>query len=482
LQEISFRAAELRSGRWRHASVVHVKVGATRDGDLTALEGRAVFNTGPYSPSQRVTRRAGYSLTYLYHCANVRYDGHLAYTNAPVAGSYRSPGGVQAHFALESQMDEVARALDMDPLAFRLRNRIGPQGQPSERRSTPGGLVPSQPEEPGLPFSSYGLERCLREGAECIGWHTPTPAPRGSWRRGRGIAMTVYQTGQVPVASAMGLDADGAIWLRMGTKDVGQGSDTALLQIAAATLGVDIQQFRTTFADTSATPRSAMTSGSGMTFSAGLAAQQAAEQLREALVTAGARELEASVEDVELRRDRLQVRGAATESVSLADLAARLGDARSTVHVAVRPGSTTHVINSFAAHFAEVDVDTETGAINVVRYVAAHDSGRIINPLLARGQVEGALAQAIGFALMERLPIDPDSGAPLASNLGDFRYPDDYGLATLRRCVRRLVRAERPLRRQSSRRGAHARARPCHSQRHRRRRRRPRPPPPHRSA
>jgi xanthine dehydrogenase molybdenum-binding subunit len=201
-----------------------------------------------------------------------------------------------------------------------------------------------------------------------------------------------------------------------------------LVQIAAATLGVDIKQCRAIFADTSVTPRSAMTSGSGMTFSAGLAAQQAAEQLREALVEAAARELEASPADVELRGDRLQVRGAATESISLADLAARLGDARPTRHVAVRPGSSTHIINSFAAHFAEVDIDTETGALKVVRYVAAHDSGAIVNPLLARGQVEGALAQALGFALMERLPIDPDTGAPLASNLGDFRIPTTMDL------------------------------------------------------
>ncbi|MBM2803829.1 MAG: Xanthine dehydrogenase family protein molybdopterin-binding subunit [Deltaproteobacteria bacterium] len=176
------REEELGYGKWRHATTTRIRMGLKRDGTITAIDTASALNTGPYAPGYGVASRLGHGLTYLYSCPNARFVGKVAYTNSPVAGSYRGLGAPQAHFALESFVDEVAEKLRIDPLEFRLRHCVRPEGQPGARVTPIESLIPAQPIEGGVPFSSNLLTECLREGAKRIGWK---PRPAGPRKRRR---------------------------------------------------------------------------------------------------------------------------------------------------------------------------------------------------------------------------------------------------------------------------------------------------------
>ena len=165
------REEEFVAGRSRHATMTKIRVGVRHDGTITAIHATTIMDTGAYlSSGPGVVRRAGQGALYLYRCANARYDGYLVYTNRPSAGSYRALGAPQGHFALESLIDRIAQELGIDPLDFRLKNHVGPEGQPGERVTPVTEIVDSQPVEGGIPFSSNGLRECLERGASAIGW------------------------------------------------------------------------------------------------------------------------------------------------------------------------------------------------------------------------------------------------------------------------------------------------------------------------
>ena len=225
------REDEFIAGRVRHAAEIHIKAGFKRDGAVTAIQAEALLDTGAYLASGAgVARRTGQGILYLYHCANVKYEAHLAYTNRPVAGSYRALGAPQGHFALESLMDRAAETLGIDPLDFRLMNRVRPEGQPGQRTTPLDQVIDSQPLEGGIPFSSNGLEQCLELGAEAFGWRGPLPAaPEPDLRRGKGMSMMVYRGGPgSPSAAEVRVEKSGAIKLVTGLMDVGEGATTVL--------------------------------------------------------------------------------------------------------------------------------------------------------------------------------------------------------------------------------------------------------------
>jgi CO/xanthine dehydrogenase Mo-binding subunit len=248
------REEELAFGKWRHATVTRVKLGMKRDGSISAIDAHSVLNTGPYAPGFGVAQRLGHGLTYLYKSANARFEGKVAFTNAPVAGSYRGLGAPQAHFALESLADEVAEHLGMDPLEFRKRNHVRPEGQPGSRRTPPDEIVPAQPIEGGIAFSSNYLAECLEEGAKRIGWK---PRPKGPRKlrvngkfRGMGMAACIYKTGQNSSSAIVKVKPDGTAELLMSTMEIGQGAWTILTQIAAETVGIKFENVKGIFADT----------------------------------------------------------------------------------------------------------------------------------------------------------------------------------------------------------------------------------------
>ncbi len=417
----SSREEEFVAGRHRHATVTTLRMGVRRDGEITAVHATTVMDTGAYlSSGPGVIRRAGQGALYLYRCANVRYDGYLAYTNTPSGGSYRALGAPQGHFALEQIVDRAAQAVGMDPVEFRLKNHVGPEGQPGERTTPANQIVDTQPLEGGIPFSSNGLRECIERGAEAFGWRDTTSMTHGSIRRGRGMAIFIYRGGPGGRSIArMRLEADGTLRVVSGVMDVGEGSITALSQIAAESLSVTYDQVRGTFGDTAHTPDSPITAGSTVTFSAGLAVKQAASDLRERIISAASDALDLPSSDLTL--DDSGISAASGARLSFAELADLVGDIE--VEASVTPGSADYIVNSFGAHFAEVEVDTDTGNVRILRYVAAHDSGRILNPRLAANQVEGGVSQMLGFTLSEEMLTDPQSGVTLNASFLEHKSP-----------------------------------------------------------
>jgi xanthine dehydrogenase molybdenum-binding subunit len=297
------RQEEFVAGRTRHAARIRLKVGVKRDGTVTAIHGIATFNAGAYQASTPgVARRAGQGMLYLYRCPNVKYQAYPAYTNRPVAGSYRALGVPQGHFALETLIDRLAEALGLDPLEFRLKNQVPPEGQPGRRASALDQIIDSQPLEGGIPFSSNGLDQCLRRGAEAFGWGQPyasTVPGDPARKRGRGMSMMIYRGGPGSVSSAqVGIDKSGQISLITGLMDVGEGASTVLTQMAAEVLGVNYEDISAVFADTASTPNASITAGSTATFSTGTAVVEAATELRQQLLELAADGLEAPVQEL----------------------------------------------------------------------------------------------------------------------------------------------------------------------------------------
>ena len=415
------REEEFVAGRHRHATITTLKMGVKNDGTVTAVHATTIMDTGAYlSSGPGVVRRAGQGALYLYKCANVRYDGYLTYTNTPSGGSYRALGAPQGHFALEVIADRAAEAVGMDPVEFRLKNHVGPEGQPGERVTPFNEIMDTQPVEGGVPFSSNGLRECIEKGVEAFGWNEELTQVEEPIRRGKGMAIFIYRGGAGGRSIArMRLEREGALRLESGVMDVGEGSYTVLAQVAAEALGVDYSVLETTFGDSATTPDSPITAGSTVTFSAGLAVKEAGEGLRQKILEAGSEALGHPISELDLNDGGVIHNSGA--AMSFAELALRTGGL--VEEASVSPGSTDYIVNSFGAHFAEVEVNTDTGQVRVLRYVAAHDSGRILNPMLAVNQVEGGVSQMLGFTLSEQMVTDPTSGATLNANFLEHKSP-----------------------------------------------------------
>jgi CO/xanthine dehydrogenase Mo-binding subunit len=392
------RAEEFVAGRNRQEAHMRLKIGIRPDGTPTAIDLHATMNAGAFVASgMNVTRRVGQGALYLYTCPNARFEGITVYTNRPAGGSFRGLGAPLGHFALEVLMDQIAAGLGVDPLDYRLQHHVTSAGQPGQRRTPPDQVLPDEPVEGGVPFSSNGLRECLLAGAERIGWRQrrqPNSAGTGVLRRGLGLAMGIYKGGTGREGEAeVRITPDGRVQVAVGGVDVGQGSTTILAQIAAEALGVPMDRLDVVMADTGRTPPAHVTAGSSTTITTGAAVKLAAEDAKRqllALVDGLPQAFDPGVAPV--RRDDI------------------VGTAR------VTSGSNAYLTNAFAAHFAEVEVDIRNGRIRVLRYVAAHDSGRIVHPRLAENQVSGGVLQFLGIALREELYLDKHRGVTLNAN------------------------------------------------------------------
>jgi len=389
------RAEEFVAGRNRQEAHMRLKIGVRADGTPTAIDLRATMNAGAFVASgMNVTRRVGQGALYLYTCPHARFEGVTVYTNRPAGGSFRGLGAPLGHFALEVLIDQIAAALGVDPLDYRLRHHVTGAGQPGHRHTPLDQILPDEPVEGGVPFSSNGLRECLLAGAERIGWRQrrqPYGTATGSVRRGLGLAMGVYKGGIGREGEAeVRITPAGRVVLAVGGVDVGQGSATVLAQIAAEALGVPIERIDVVMADTERTPPAHITAGSSTTITTGMAVKLAAEDAKRQLLA---------------RLDGIP------QPFELEPVAGRTEDIVGTARVT--SGSREFLTNAFVAHFCEVEVDVRTGRIRVLRYVAAHDSGRIIHPRLAENQVSGGVLQFLGIALREELYLDRRSGVTL---------------------------------------------------------------------
>ena len=424
------RAEEFTSSRTRHRQTITFRTGVNDDGKLAALDMRVVANTGAYGVHgftvQSVTGLRGLSS---YNCPAKRYQCDVVYTNRLVAGAMRGYGAPQGVFALESHMDDIARALGIDPVELRRRNWVGlgDSFDIAPRLGERGGVDDVSPED--LPrITSCGTEECVAQTLRAIGWdrrHDESwkrPPDRPSIRRGIGFALCVMGSGIpfVDMGSAfIKMNDDGSFNLLIGGTDLGTGADTVVAQIAAEVLGVAVDDILVYAADTDITPFDVGAYASGTTYITGMAAKRAAEAARARIAQRAARMLglDESV-PIELRGHQAWANDG--RSVSLADLALHVLHADDQEQIM---GSASYLAREspspFAAQAAEVEVDVDTGEVTVGKFVTSVDCGVPINPLTASGQVEGGVLMALGYALCEELVLDGD-GRPVNPKLGPY--------------------------------------------------------------
>jgi len=407
--------------RTRHPIKVSLNGGFNADGTINGIRMRVLSNTGAYgSHALTVMCNCGSKVLPLYRMRAVAFDAKAVYTNLPVGGAYRGYGATQAAFAMEVFMDEVAEKLGIDPLELRRRNHILP-GESSPVFAALGEGKPGVEQRIG----SSGMARCLTLGAQAIDWDGKRGKPGdGAVRRGIGMCALMQGSSipEIDMASvSMKLNDDGSFNLACGATDLGTGSDTVLAQIAAEVLGVTVDDVIVTSSDTDLTPFDVGAYASSTTYLSGEAARRAAVDIGEQIKAVAAAMLGPGVDPSKLVLEDKQVKAPDGRSVPLGDVAMRsLYQDNQHQIASIASAISKKSPPPFAAHFAEVLVDTETGQVTVVKYVAAVDCGTAINPKLAEGQVEGAVLNGISYALTEEYLFD-DKGRMRNAGFADYK-------------------------------------------------------------
>jgi len=417
------RKEEFVAARTRHPMRVRVKLGAGGDGVLRAIEMEAVSNTGAYGAhGLTVLANTGSKTLPLYNKApNAHFFGQAVYTTLPVPGAYRGYGATQGYFPLETAMDELAERLGIDPIELRRLNhiRVG-EGSPIFEKLGEGREGVEQT------VKSCELERCLEIGAERIGWAEKRGKRLrdGPWVRGVGMSIMMQGSG-IPMidmaAATIKMNEDGSFNLLVGATDLGTGSDTILAQIAAEVLGVPVEWILVASSDTDFTPFDVGAYASSTTYVSGTAVQRAAEKVRDQIFAVAAPFLGAEAGALHLADGA--VVGPSGRTMMLADACVRAMYESDQFQIAATASCVpAESPPPFLANFAEVAVDTETGGVKVLHYVAAVDCGVAINPTLAEGQMEGALVNGIGYALTEEMQIS-SRGRVRNPSLFDYKIP-----------------------------------------------------------
>jgi putative selenate reductase molybdopterin-binding subunit len=425
------REQEFVSSRTRHPMRIRLALGAMADGTLRAIDMDVLSNTGAYGThSLTVLSNAGSKTLPLYNLApDVRFVGRALYTNLPVCGAYRGYGATQGQYAMEVAIDRLAEELEVDPLELRRRNHIAEGGTSPIFKELGEGR-----EGVEQTITSCELPACIEIGAERIGWATKRGRRHrdGSWVHGVGMSIHMQGSG-IPLidmaAATIKLNDDGSINLMVGATDLGTGSDTILAQVAAEVLGIPLAKVVVTSSDTDLTPFDTGAYASSTTYVSGMAVRRAAEDVRGQLVAAAAEMLDAPADELRVGDER--VTAPDSSSVSLEKIALRALYGANQHQIAATASAVPEVSPPpFLASFAEVAVDLDTGRIRLVDYVAVADCGTPINPRLAEGQVEGAIANGIGYALVEDLAIDP-RGRARGSDFGRYKIPGSCDMPPL---------------------------------------------------
>lgn len=431
------REEEFTASRSRHPMRVHMKTGVKLDGTITANEMYALSDTGAYGcHALTVTGNTGHKSMALYVgdgtyriAPNIRFYADVVYTNTPPAGAYRGYGVPQGYWPLDRHMEKIARALGLDPLDFRLKNAIHAGEYHPFSTAWNEGREP-RPEI----IHTVGLEQCVQQAKAAIGWDQKfgneswhasgkDGAAQGDFRKGIGVAMVMQGTA-IPYLDMGGasikMNDDGSFNLQLGATDLGTGSDTVLAQMAAEVLGVPIDDMITYSSDTDFTPFDKGAYASSTTYISGTAAFKAAEIVAGKIKQRAALMLGPDIEVAEIRLFERAAHAPDGRSVSMAEIALDSLHHRQQEQIM---GSASYVSPSspppFAAQFAEVTVDTKTGSVTVDKLVIAVDSGMIVNPLTASGQIEGGMVQALGYAVCEEMLYD-EKGRARERDFGNY--------------------------------------------------------------
>jgi len=426
---------------YRHGQplIVEVKTGVKKDGTLMAQQLRIINNCGAYRGSGVVVIFLSWGFTMVpYRLPNLKYEGYAVYTNNPVRAPQRGHGAPQLRFAVESQMDMIAEELGIDPVEIRLKNaRVSGEQLPN-----------------GDNLHNCGLIECIQEASE----HTQFKQKHGvnrkrhidndHIRRGIGIGVSAYFGGSLiyPNSSSVTvkMNDDGTATLLTGALDLGQGAETVLCQIVAEELKIPVEEIQVIAADTETTPVDIGSWISGNTYVTGNATRMAASEVRKKLLNIAAEKMEVAIDDLVMANKAVQVVGSPEHQLFYRELIAlsvqkHRGDpVRGEGHwrtmrdepfhpsLATTKGrwSENYAVD---AQVAEVEVDTQTGVVRLVRAVTAHDCGFPINPLLVEGQVDGQVSMALGHAFMEEVLME--NGQTLNPSWLEYRMPTIHEIA-----------------------------------------------------
>ena len=383
---------------------VQLKIGAQRDGTLTALQARVFLDSGCYPAN--MSKFVGFQIGSYYPVPNLDIVATEVVTFKQSTGAYRAPGAPTVFFALDTVIDEVAEKLEMDSIDVRLRNA-----------ARAGDLLAD-----GDPWPSMGM----RETLEALKQH-PLWQNREQLRaqgRGVGVAIGGWLGGTSPAAAACTVNRDGMISINIGAMDV-SGSSTGFTLMAAEVFGVSPDKVMIVNSDTEGSPFATGTGGSKMTYTTGVAVVKAAEEAKQQILAIAAEEFEAAVEDLEIVDGEVRVKGMPTRSIPLGEVAnqgMKFGGDYATVFSHGR-AVVTDQSPGFCGQLVEAEVDQETGEVKILRLVTAQDVGRAINPMAIEGQVTGGATQGLGWALYEEMVYDED-GQLLTGSWMDYAMPD----------------------------------------------------------
>ncbi|GAB4478202.1 MAG: molybdopterin-dependent oxidoreductase [Anaerolineae bacterium] len=437
------REEEFAASRTRHDMYLRLKTGVMKDGTIIANAMYVISDTGASGThAMTVTGNTGHKAMALYNAPNIKFHADIVYTNKVPSGAYRGYGVPQGFWAVETHMEHIARALGLDPLEFRLKNAIKAGDE------HPVSKIWSEGREGAAEYiHTCGLEECVHQGAAAIRWDERYGNPewhmvpgKPHLRRGIGVA-TVMQGTAIPNldmgAASIKMNDDGSFNLLVGATDLGTGSDTVLTQIAAEVLGCPPEDFITYSSDTDFTPFDKGAYASSTTYISGRAVEIAARQVAAQIKEVAARML--SKDGSPVKAEELTLRNRAVwapdnRSVTLREVALDSLH-HEQQHQIMGMGSYVSPESPppFAAQFATVTVDIETGQVTVDELVMAVDSGVIINPVTASGQIEGGMVQAAGYGVCEELAYD-EQGRIVNPRFGPywiFRADDVPALTTI---------------------------------------------------
>jgi CO/xanthine dehydrogenase Mo-binding subunit len=397
----------------RPPAVMRLKAGVKKDGTLTALDYTCTATGGAYPAGG--TSQIDWQIRDLYLCPNVRCETTDVYVNAGPARPFRAPGHPQCSWALEQMLDALAERIGLDPVALRLKN------------------VPlvSQGREGSPPYTTTGLKECLAEGAKAFGWEEArqrAAATRsgGHVRRGVGMAgaLWVAGAGGPPSTVILKLFADGSVNLNMGASDIGTGTKTVMAMVVAEELGLDPAAVQIEHADTETTQYATPSGGSKTVPTESPAVRAAAVQVKQQLFALAAEELKTDAASLFIKEDEVVSRSDPARRVRIVQLGG-LKKRGVIVGIGYR-GSNPEgkAICPFAAQFCEVEVNLKTGELRILRFLGAHESGRVMNRLTFDNQVFGGITMGIGFGVSEARLLDRgQTGKMVNRNWHDYKIP-----------------------------------------------------------
>jgi CO/xanthine dehydrogenase Mo-binding subunit len=400
------RREELIAGMPAPQVIIKLKTGVKRDGTLMAVDAETIIDSGAFSGAVLAVSAVFIGSMYKWPSFDLR--GFEVLTHKPSVAAYRAPVAPQTIFAIESQMEQIARDLGLDPVEFRMRHLIQ-EGDPMVN---------------GQPWQSNGAKQVLTRIAEHPHWKTRkqwVAAGTNGKRRGVGLALGGWLGGLQPTGATVRLNPDGSLAVLTGQVDIA-GTNIALAQIAASAYGVDTDQVRITTGDTDVAPVTGLSAGSKTVYTVGAAVLQAAEDARRQTFEIAAKELEASIHDLELVDGKLTVRGMPDKGITLATIGKKgnLYMSKTPPVLGKANPAFSQQAPGFAAQLARLEVDPDTGEVTIHDFVVVQDVGKAINPIGVEGQMQGGAVQSLGIALTEGLMFD-DSGRLTNPSLLDYR-------------------------------------------------------------